>query len=79
VSVVLREGVGLAVTAIGGVGIVQMYDIAAYPFVEDGDLEAILRDWSCGSQPVYAVIPSRRNVPAKVRAFVEFARSLVLA
>jgi DNA-binding transcriptional LysR family regulator len=58
---------------------VQMYDIAARPFVEDGDLEIILRDWSCGSQPVYAVIPSRRKVPAKVRAFVEFARSLVLS
>ncbi len=79
VGVVLREGVGLAVTAIGGAGIAQMYDIAAHPFVEDGNLEVILRDWSCGSQPVYAVIPSRRNVPAKVRAFVEFARSLVLA
>ena len=27
---------------------------------------------------VYAVIPSRRNVPAKVRAFIEFARSLLV-
>ena len=77
VGVSLREGVGLAVTAIGGVGIVRMYDIAARPFVEDGDLEAVLPDWSCGFQPVYAVIPSRRNVPAKVRTFMEFARSLV--
>ena len=79
VSVVLREGVGLAVTAVGGVGIARIYDIAAHPFIEDGGLEAILRDWSGGVQPVYAVIPSRRNVPAKVRAFMEFARSFVLA
>jgi LysR family transcriptional regulator for bpeEF and oprC len=79
VGVVLREGVGLAVTAIGGVGIVQLFDIAARPFIEDGDLEPILQDWSCGREPVYALFPGRRNVPAKVRAFVEFARTLILA
>ena len=79
VSVLLREGVGLAVTAVGGVGIARIYDIAAQPFIEDGSLEVILRDWSGGVQPVYAVIPSRRNVPAKVRSFMEFARSFVLA
>jgi LysR family transcriptional regulator for bpeEF and oprC len=79
VRVVLLEGVGLGVTASGGVGVVQMYDIAARPFVEDGDLELILQDWSCGDQPVFAIIPSRRSVPAKVRAFIEFAHSLVLA
>lgn len=78
VCVVLREGVGLAVTAIGGVGVVQMYDIAAHPFVDDGALELILQEWSCGHQPVFAIIPSRRSVPAKVRAFIEFAHSLVL-
>jgi LysR family transcriptional regulator for bpeEF and oprC len=79
VRVVLREGVGLALVAIGGAGVVQMYDIAARPFIDDGSLEPILRDWSCGDQPVYAVIPGRRSVPAKVRAFVEFSRSLVLS
>jgi LysR family transcriptional regulator for bpeEF and oprC len=79
VRVVLLEGVGLGVTASGGVGVVQMYDIAARPFVDDGDLEPILQDWSCGHQPVFAIIPSRRSVPAKVRAFIEFAHSLVLA
>ena len=79
VAVVLREGVGLAVTAIAGVGFVQLYDIAARPFVDDGELEPILQDWSCGHQPVYAIVPGRRSMPAKVRVFIEFARSLVAA
>jgi LysR family transcriptional regulator for bpeEF and oprC len=77
VALVLREGVGLGVSAAGGVGIVRIYDVAARPFIEDGDLEPILQDWSSGRVPVYSVIPSRRNVPAKVRAFMEFAQSLV--
>jgi LysR family transcriptional regulator for bpeEF and oprC len=78
VRLVLREGVGLGVSAAGGVGIVRMYDVAVRPFIENGSLEPILPEWTTGREPVYAVnmIPSRRNVPAKVRAFIEFARAL---
>jgi DNA-binding transcriptional LysR family regulator len=47
--------------------------------IVNGELERILPDWSSPRQPIYAVIPSRRNVPAKVRTFIEFARSLVLS
>ena len=78
VRLVLREGVGLGVSAAGGVGIVRMYDVAVRQFIENGSLEPILPEWTTGREPVYAVnmIPSRRNVPAKVRAFIEFARAL---
>ena len=76
IAIVFRDGIGLVDAAIWGAGVVQIYDIAAGPFVENGDLERILTDWICERQPVHAVIPGRRNVPAKVRAFVEFARSL---
>jgi DNA-binding transcriptional LysR family regulator len=78
VRAVLSEGVGLGLTAAGGIGIVRIYDIAARPFIDEGTLQPILSDWSEPPTPVYAVIPSRRNVPAKVRAFVEFARTLLL-
>jgi DNA-binding transcriptional LysR family regulator len=76
-SVMLREGVGLGVAAVGGAGLVAMYDVAARPFIKDGRLERILTDWSLGQQSVYAVIQSGGRVPAKVRAFVEFSRLLV--
>ena len=79
VRLVLREGVGLAISAMGGIGLLRIYDFAAKPFIADGSLEAILTDWSCGREPDYAVIPSRRNVPAKVRAFVDFARAVLVA
>jgi DNA-binding transcriptional LysR family regulator len=78
IRAVLSEGVGLGLTAAGGIGVVRIYDIAARPFIDEGTLQPILGDWSGPPAPVFAVIPSRRNVPAKVRAFVEFARTLVL-
>ena len=78
VVAVVREGIGVVDSAIAGVGVAQIYDIVAHHHIVDGSLEPILKDWSYARQPVYAVMPSRRHVPAKVRAFVEFARSLVI-
>lgn len=77
-GIVLREGVGLGLAAAGGGGIVRMYDFAARPFIQDGLLEEVLGGWTAEeSQPVYVVIPNRRNVPAKVRAFIEFIRTVM--
>ena len=78
VSMMVRDGVGLTDATIGGAGVAQIYDIAAHHHLESGELERILTDWSSKRQPVCAVLPGRRNVPAKVRVFVEFARSLLL-
>lgn len=45
-------------------------------YVEDdlanGSLRAVLGDWSAGELSVQALYPSRRHVPAKVRAFLDF-------
>jgi LysR family transcriptional regulator, regulator for bpeEF and oprC len=76
VALVLRDGVGLADLAAERAGIAQIYDTTACHYIADGRLRRVLETWSSGRQPVYAVLPSQRNTPAKVRAFLEFARSL---
>jgi DNA-binding transcriptional LysR family regulator len=77
VGLVVRDGVGLADLTAEGVGIAQIYDTTARYYIADGTLESILRPWSAGRQPVFAVIASRRSVPAKVRAFLNFAASVL--
>lgn len=37
-----------------------------------GLLESVLNDWTSAHYSVYAIYPSRRYVPAKVRAFLDF-------
>ena len=74
---VARDGVGIADAAAGGAGLAQIYDLAAGPFIEVGALEVVLPGWSSGRKPVNAVLPGRRNVPAKVRLFLAFAHSLL--
>ena len=77
VAVVVRDGVGVTDACIGKGGVAKIYDISAAHHLDNGELEAIVQDWSAGSQDVYAILPSRRNVPAKVRSFVDFAHSLL--
>jgi LysR family transcriptional regulator for bpeEF and oprC len=79
VGLVVRDGIGLADLATEGIGIAQIYDTNACYYVEDGRLEHLLGAWSSGRQPVYAILPSRRNVPAKVRVFLEFIQLLFTA
>ena len=40
--------------------------------VRSGELSRVLSGWSSTEQGIYAVYPSARFIPAKVRAFVEF-------
>jgi LysR family transcriptional regulator for bpeEF and oprC len=77
VAAVVRDGIGLADLAAERAGMAQIYDTTAHHYIADGRLQPVLESWSSGHQPIYAVLPSQRNVPAKVRAFVGFARSLI--
>ena len=74
---VARDGIGLVDAAAGGVGIARVYEVAAQRHLANGELERVLPGWSCGREPIYAVFPSRRNVPAKVRAFLDFTAAFV--
>jgi DNA-binding transcriptional LysR family regulator len=63
----VREGV------LGGLGVGV---IPVWLFKEDeiarGEVRIILRDFEPTSLPIHAVYPSRRLVPTKVRAMIEF-------
>ncbi|GEO18712.1 LysR family transcriptional regulator [Microvirga aerophila] len=77
VGFVARDGIGIVDAAAGGLGVSRIYDLSATPFLQAGTLEPVLADWACGRKPVYGVFPSRRNVPAKVRLFLDFAQTLL--
>jgi DNA-binding transcriptional LysR family regulator len=55
-----------------GAGIGLLPATVATADVRDGKLSRVLSGWSSTEQGIYAVYPSARFIPAKVRAFVEF-------
>jgi DNA-binding transcriptional LysR family regulator len=77
VGLVVRDGIGLVDAAAGGIGVARIYDVSARPYLEAGSLERLLADWSCEREPIHAVRPSGGRAPGKVRAFMEFARSVI--
>jgi DNA-binding transcriptional LysR family regulator len=47
----------------------------AHESIKAGAVRPVLTDWSLPSQEIHAVFPSPRQVPAKVRGFVEWLQS----
>jgi DNA-binding transcriptional LysR family regulator len=69
-------GAMLAACCRGG-GIAQVLALSGRHLVESGTLVQLLPDWAEEMFPLYAVFPTRRQQPAKVRVFVDFCRTLL--
>lgn len=55
-----------------GCGLFQSFELGLAPWLSDGRLTQVLTDWADEHFPLYALYPSRRQTPAKVRAFLDF-------
>jgi LysR family transcriptional activator of dmlA len=81
VRMISRQGTYLYEATLCGAGICRLVELFSPTFstslIEGGQLVQVLPDWSLGSLPIRAVVPDRKNVPAKVRVFIEFLRSII--
>ncbi|MGZ8251036.1 MAG: LysR family transcriptional regulator [Methylophilaceae bacterium] len=59
-----------------GHGIAQLMTIGIEKYLEDGKLIDLFPDWPDERWPVYALYPSRKYMPAKVRVFLDFLTSI---
>ena len=62
---------------LAGHGMAQVMDLGAHEMLADGRLVNVFPDWPDERFPLYALHPSRRHLPAKTRAFLEFIVSLL--
>jgi DNA-binding transcriptional LysR family regulator len=60
--------------AIGGCGILSLFEDWVRPQLERGQLEPVLPDWWVSFSGPYLYYPGRRLVPAPLRAFVDHIR-----
>jgi len=61
---------------VAGYGIVQVMENAVSRLLKQGKLIDLFPDWPDERFPLYAVYPSRKHLPAKTRAFLDFVVSL---
>jgi DNA-binding transcriptional LysR family regulator len=55
-----------------GQGLFQSFELGLGEWLANGRLVQVLPEWSDERFPLYAYYPSRRQAPAKLRAFLEF-------
>jgi len=60
--------------ALAGKGLAYLSDIATAEAIETGRLLPVLEDWSPAYQGLCLYYPSRRNIPARLRAFIDLVR-----
>jgi len=61
---------------LAGMGVAQMPAFAICPYLQSGQLELVLEDWSVDPLPLHVVYPQNRHLSAKVRVFVEWISEL---
>ena len=75
--VTLGGGADLAVdAAIAGTGIVSLFEDWLRPYFESGALEPVLEQWWQRFPGPFLYYPGRRLVPAPLRAFIDFIKTL---
>ncbi len=71
-SIRANNGDALLTAAATGLGIILQPDFIVAEAVGDGRLVVLFDDYDCGEAGIYAVYPSRRYLPLKVRSFIDF-------
>lgn len=64
--------------AVAGAGIAALPRFPASNYFESGALTHLLPDWIFGRYTVFVALPTRKLMPARTRAFVDFAGQMVL-
>ena len=70
------DGEGLADAVRAGLGVTQVPSYMAVDGLASGEASEVLSGFRPRPVPIHAVFASRRNIPARTRAFIDFVASL---
>ncbi len=70
----LNDMDGMVDAALDGLGVAYVIEAMVRPHLDAGRLEVLLGDWSSYDPGFFLYYPSRRQMPAALKAFIDFAR-----
>ena len=71
-NTIVNDDLAMLQTALNGVGLVQHLDLAVQPHLADGSLVRVLANWCPPMAGFYLYIPTREQMPRKLRALMDF-------
>ncbi|MDO4637843.1 MAG: LysR family transcriptional regulator [Lautropia sp.] len=71
-NLVFNDDDSMLRAAVQGIGLVQHIDLCVRPYLEDGSLVRVLKPWARPRSRFFLYIPSRAQMPAKLRALMGF-------
>jgi LysR family transcriptional regulator for bpeEF and oprC len=75
-SLAVNDSIAYLRAGLAGIGIMQLPSYTIDQYIESGQLELLLEDWTSMPLPVNVVYPQNRHLSAKVRVFVEWVADL---
>jgi DNA-binding transcriptional LysR family regulator len=69
---IVSDGQAVIDSTVAGIGIAQIFDTVAQPYVESGKLVRLLPSVDSPGPPVHALIPLGSRMPAKTRAVLNY-------
>ena len=70
--IMANNGTALVLAAARGMGITRQPDFIAAPFLARGEVVAVLSDFDLEPLGIFAVLPSNRYIPHRVKVLMEF-------
>lgn len=71
---ITNDDEGMIRAALNDLGLIQHMDFAVKSHVEKGDLVRVLHDWCPPFSGFFLYVPSRENMSAKTRVFIDFLK-----
>jgi DNA-binding transcriptional LysR family regulator len=72
----VANSIELEITAaIQGLGVIATFEGFLAPAIARGELRPVLEEWSQSFSGPFLYYPSRRHMPAPLRAFVDFVKA----
>jgi LysR family transcriptional regulator for bpeEF and oprC len=75
-AMTFNSGEALTAAAAAGLGLIQVAEYYAWPFVKSGQLVELLNDYKTEGHDISVVFPQQKRIAPKLRVFVDFLVAL---
>ncbi len=75
----VNDSMAARTAALNGLGVVTTYRFLVEEYLSNGQMVELFSDWSNKRIPIHIAWPENRQLPSKVRIFIEWARNLFRA